>query len=104
MATRRSIETMYDIYDMYQHGEGRFGYCGDCCNYQSARYRGKTYRKCALYGATKSTSTDWVSRWAACGRFDIPCDESRIPLEKRLKAEELRNVADNARQTSMEEL
>lgn len=40
--------------------------CGECSNLVEHRYN-KCYRKCVIYGCTKSEASDWAKRWIACG-------------------------------------
>lgn len=44
--------------------------CGECSNLIEGVYRGRTYRKCKVYGLTHSEASDWAKRWLACGLFN----------------------------------
>ena len=43
--------------------------CKDCGYFREYTYRGKTYRKCIVYGITNSEASDWAGRWEACGLY-----------------------------------
>ena len=47
--------------------------CGDCCNLIIRQYNNR-YFKCAVYGMSCATSTDWVKKWTACGMFNKECE------------------------------
>lgn len=61
----RKIDLMHK---MFGRMEGRT--CGECKNLITYRYRDKVYRKCTIYGDTSSEATDWVKKYAACGKFN----------------------------------
>ena len=44
--------------------------CGECSNLISGCYRGRTLRKCEVYGLTHSEASDWAKRWVACGMLN----------------------------------
>ena len=44
--------------------------CGECNNFHLYNYRGKTYRKCQVYGVTHSEASDWAKKYYACGMFN----------------------------------
>ena len=44
--------------------------CGECSNLISWKYRGRSLRKCRVYGLTHSEASDWAKNWAACGIFN----------------------------------
>ena len=58
----RKIDLMHRFF-----GKDEAHTCGECNNLCSYRYRGKTYRKCEIYGVTNSEASDWAKRWTACG-------------------------------------
>ena len=43
--------------------------CKSCGYYREYMYRGKIYRKCAIYGITNSEASDWAGRNEACGLY-----------------------------------
>lgn len=63
-ATRR-------IGKMHQkHGHGPEGArCGDCQHFGRKASNTRSYFKCALFGVSSSTATDWRMSWPACGKF-----------------------------------
>ena len=51
-----------------QYGKVEGKKCGDCVNLIERQY-GNKYFKCAVYGMSCSTATDWAKKWTACGMF-----------------------------------
>ncbi len=41
--------------------------CGNCCHLIGNK---GSYRKCELYGISRSEATDWALSWQACGAFN----------------------------------
>lgn len=81
----RKINAMHSKYGMKS---GCF--CRDCDNLIAGYYHDKKYKKCLWYGASHSEATDWAFSYTACGKFNIPFDESRhIPLMQTLKHEHI---------------
>lgn len=73
MATSKKIELMHNRF-----GEDPDHTCGECCNFQQHRYN-HSYFKCAVYGSSASSATDWRRRYTACGHFNkLPA--SVIPI------------------------
>lgn len=62
--TIRKINLMYKFF-----GEGE-EMCGDCSHFHKGLYRGKTYRKCDVYGMTHGEATDWSKHYMSCGLFN----------------------------------
>ena len=60
----RKIELMHKLF-----GEKSDAKCKECSNLLRFWYRTKSYRKCAVYGATHSDATDWCISYPACGMF-----------------------------------
>ena len=52
-----------------EFGRAPSGECKDCSYFRKYTFRGKTYRKCAVYGITNSEATDWLAHGHACGLF-----------------------------------
>lgn len=52
--------------------------CEDCKNLLKGDYRGVTYRKCTVYGASHSSATDWRKRYEACGMYDKDWSSAEI--------------------------
>jgi hypothetical protein len=44
--------------------------CGDCIHFRVDRGHARTYFKCALYGITNGSATDWRVKWQACGKWE----------------------------------
>lgn len=58
--------------------------CADCqnlCVHATTRH---TLYKCAAYGVSFSSATDWTKRWTACGLYGKPLPADHVPLMKRL--------------------
>lgn len=55
----RKIDLMHQ---MFGTADGK---CGDCCHFVQGKYW--TFRKCEVYGVTRSEASDWAKRWKACG-------------------------------------
>jgi hypothetical protein len=51
------------------YGERRGFTCGSC-KHLTRHGKGTSWFKCAKFGVTNSTATDWRSKWAACGLFE----------------------------------
>jgi hypothetical protein len=64
MATLKKIDAMHKRFGKLDGNR-----CGECCNLIVREY-GKRYFKCAVYGMSCATSTDWAKRWTACGMFN----------------------------------
>ncbi len=58
------IDRMHALFGAHQGAA-----CKDCGYYRSYEYRGKKYRKCAIYGITNSEASDWRASYIACGLF-----------------------------------
>lgn len=52
--------------------------CGECSNFKRYKYRGKTYKKCCIYGESNSEATDWNVSYEACNMFNNPYDGTPI--------------------------
>lgn len=57
----RKIDLMYAKF-----GKGQ-GTCKECSNYISGLYKDRSYRKCEVYGVTRSEASDWKASYQACG-------------------------------------
>lgn len=62
----RKIDAMHKLFGVTP-GEK----CGDCVHLCSFR-QSRSWFKCAIYGNTRSVSSDWVKKWPACGLFNKP--------------------------------
>ena len=60
----RKIELMHEVFGMTTDAK-----CKECSNLLRLKWRDKSYRKCAVYGATHSDATDWCVSYTACGMF-----------------------------------
>lgn len=63
----RKIEAMHSLFGCT---EGRS--CRECCHLLVGEYHSRTYRKCEVYGVSRSEATDWAQKWPACGQFGKP--------------------------------
>jgi len=89
----RKIDAMHKRY-----GVSAGNKCGACCNLVEHRYS-KKYYKCAVYGLSSSTSTDWAKRNVACGMFNVEVKHDKhralsiikpdenIPMENQIEME-----------------
>lgn len=66
---------------MYRYyGKIKSKQCRDCIHLQTLRYS-QTFFKCAKYGVTRSSATDWRKSWTACGLHKISStDEAQEDL------------------------
>lgn len=62
--TRRKIDLMHDKF-----GYGN-GICKGCKHFERFEYHNKAYRKCAVYGITSSSASDWSGKYKACGLYN----------------------------------
>ena len=60
----RKIELMRELF-----GKGPDTSCKWCSNLLRIKYRDKSYRKCSVYGTTRSDATDWSVSYPACGMY-----------------------------------
>jgi len=65
MSIIKKIEAMHKQYGITDGKK-----CGDCVNLIERQY-GNKYFKCAVYGMSCSTSTDWAKKYQACGMFNV---------------------------------
>ena len=100
MSSLRKIELMYHVFGKI---EGHT--CGECSNFVSGCYRGRSLRKCYVYGMTHSEASDWARRYTACGQLNreyhgnsiinlvrhnsSPTKEPEQPLAGQISLEEL---------------
>ena len=66
--------------------------CGECSNFTG---RPGSYKKCKVYGITKSEASDWAKRWIACGLFNKPWKDKeimRLVRPTRKDKEEMQNT------------
>ncbi len=59
----RKIDAMHERFGQHE------GKCIDCGNLKCRVYD-KRYYKCAVYGISSSTATDWRLSWDACGMYN----------------------------------
>lgn len=73
----RKIKLMHYIF-----GEIPDHTCGECSNLRQYHYKSRGYRKCKVYGDTRSVASDWAKKYTACGCFNCEyADKSIIELE-----------------------
>lgn len=70
--TKRKIALMYDIFGKAD------GLCKDCKHFLNTTHRDRAYRKCRVYGITKSEASDWKGKQEACGAFNKDVKETNI--------------------------
>ena len=100
MSRLRKLALMHHVF-----GKDEAHTCGECSNFVSGCYRGRSLRKCYVYGMTHSEASDWAKSWTACGQFgreysgnriidrvrhnSSPTREPEQPLEGQISLEEL---------------
>ena len=57
----RKIDLMHHLY-----GKAEPHKCRDCSNLITGGYHDKTFRKCKVYGLTRSEASDWAVKYTAC--------------------------------------
>ena len=67
----RKIERMHELFGVIK-GEK----CKDCKHLHGGV---NEYRKCLVYGNTRSEATDWALKYTACGLFNQPY-EGDVPI------------------------
>lgn len=67
-ANPRKIDLMHLVFGK-KSGKGQF-ICGECSNFIRYRYGNKFFRKCVVYGDTRSEASDWAKKYEACGMFN----------------------------------
>lgn len=67
----------------YLYGEKKGHICGECSNLSRYKYKDKSYRKCCIYGKTRSEATDWRCKNVACGMFNLEYDGMPVIYYKR---------------------
>ena len=77
MARLTKIDAMH-----YRFGEDTEHRCKDCSNFTRYRYHDYMYSKCAVYGDSRSSATDWNGRNTACGKFNMPY--KGVPVKENL--------------------
>ena len=60
--SKRKIELMHEMF-----GKNEKYCCAECDHFRKINYHDKTYRKCEVYGLTRSEATDWKASYVACG-------------------------------------
>ena len=60
--SKRKIELMHEMF-----GKNEKYCCAECDHFRKINYHDKTYRKCEVYGLTRSEATDWKASNVACG-------------------------------------
>lgn len=69
-----------------EYGRAHGHRCRECPHLHVVELRsGRRYFKCAAYGDSSASSTDWAQRWEACGLFGRELERGHIPLLDRLK-------------------
>ena len=66
--------------------------CGECSNFTGSP---GSYKKCKVYGISKSEASDWAKRWLACGLFNKPWEDKeimRLVRPTRKDKEEMQNT------------
>lgn len=58
----RKVLAMYDMFGRVKN------VCGNCCHLKGDKGE---YRKCEIYGVSRSAATDWAVSWQACGAFNL---------------------------------
>lgn len=77
----KKIEAMHREY-----GENEGAICRNCCNFDMYKFGNRRVSKCAAYGVTNSTASDWNGRYEACGMYNMSIDKTEyIPLIKKSK-------------------
>lgn len=62
----RKIELMYSFFEI----DNEKRQCKECSHFKSYMYRDKYYRKCDIYGDTRSEASDWSGKYISCGMFN----------------------------------
>ena len=78
MISKRKLPAMHEAYGIFPTPHK----CRECCNFRSYVFRGKQYQKCAAYGDTAESATDWGANFLACGMFNVPMDDMMPLIEK----------------------
>ena len=60
--SKRKIALMHEMF-----GKNEKYCCAECDHFRKIYYHDKTYRKCEVYGLTRSEATDWKASNVACG-------------------------------------
>ena len=60
--SKRKIALMHEMF-----GKNEKYCCAECDHFRKINYHDKTYRKCEVYGLTRSEATDWKASNVACG-------------------------------------
>ena len=67
---------------MYKQFGKEHGYkCGACCNFVKGAYHDKCLQKCERYGMSHSMATDWLQKFPACGKLNVPLEKGEKPLK-----------------------
>lgn len=67
-----------------RYGDGPAGTtCGACASLIGHHVNRRSFFKCARYGDSSSTATDWRKKWAACGAFVAGVSPSREPADRK---------------------
>ena len=67
-----------------EYGKDTAHRCADCTNFCIYATTSHTRYKCAAYGDSCSSATDWAKRWTACGLYGKPIAADYVPIIKRL--------------------
>lgn len=68
----KKIEAMHREY-----GENEGAICRNCCNFDMYNVGNRCVSKCAAYGVTNSTASDWNGLNTACGLYNTPFDKGK---------------------------
>ena len=81
MAQLLKIEKMHYIFGKYP---GQGAVCKNCRHYRWFSYRGRSYRKCRVYGDTRCGSSDWKASYEACGLYNKNWDGDKEIINIRI--------------------
>ena len=76
----RGISAMHEMFGVLPDKR-----CEDCANLMQGDYHGRHLRKCTVYGATHSASSDWSKKYIACGMYNREWTSPRNAMELRAK-------------------
>lgn len=79
MISKRKLPAMHEAYGV-SHIPHK---CRECCNFRTYESGKRRFFKCAAYGDTASTATDWGANFLACGMFNVPMGDM-MPLIERI--------------------
>ena len=74
----RKIDAMHERFGMLPDLR-----CESCSNLIQGEYHDRHYRKCTVYGETRSEATDWRKKYVACGMYNKEWTGHRNVIELR---------------------